>query len=314
MHSMITIHVMPRTRQPLPFGSRSSSTSPAIHTGAASGWRINTCCAMNASGPVRHFARSAARCEAIRSSGSRDEFATIVRQKISSASKPPSQIQGDANCRRCLMSSRPANDRSGKQHGILVQQAHTADGTEQEPQLRARAIENFQCDQRRAHPEERLENVHGQKQIEAKINRSDHHAHARQDHPEPPRAQFPRDRSREEHAQPCSHCRQKTQRMQRIAQGNAFKPRDHRDQRRLVDVTPRQMVTAREVIQLVSEVAVAPAHQHVCRKHDKRQPAQKRPFFRACTRRLPNRIVFRRTDPSIETPHGRERARAADVP
>ena len=51
---------------------------------------------------------------------------------------------------------------------------------------------------------------------------------------------------------------------------HAFEPSDHSDQRRLVDVTPIQMMTAREVVQFIDEITVTAADKHVHQEHQER--------------------------------------------
>src|SRR5262249_16349185 len=62
--------------------------------------------------------------------------------------------------------------------------------------------------------------------------------------PPPPKLRRPRQR------------RQKSNREQRLTQRISHRPRDHRDQRRLIDIAPSEMTAAGQEVQLVTQVPI----------------------------------------------------------
>jgi hypothetical protein len=87
-----------------------------------------------------------------------------------------------------LQSEQQANEetKAKDQHGMLVQQSNAANRAKHKPEPLACAIENLQDNQSRAHPEKRLECVHGQQRIESQVNRRNSYADAGQRDAESP--------------------------------------------------------------------------------------------------------------------------------
>lgn len=164
-----------------------------------------------------------------------------------------------------------------EQHGMLVEQANARDDTEEQPKFAAGAIEDFQHDKRGGHPEEGLEHVHGEQAVETEIHGRDHHADAGQKNAVATSAEFARDQAGEDETDASGDGRKKMQGRERVTERDALKPGDYGDERRLIDVAPREMVAAREVVKFVDKIAVAAANQHVRYEKQKRQPAQKCP-------------------------------------
>ena len=72
-------------------------------------------------------------------------------------------------------------------------------------------------------------------------------------------AEFASDQRREHHFRHSRQRRQQTNGRERLPQHRSHQPGDQRDQRRLVHISPVQMPAARQIVQLVDEIAVVPA-------------------------------------------------------
>ena len=166
---------------------------------------------------------------------------------------------------------------------MLVLEPYAREHAKQQPQTLVAAFDDLDGDKRGAHPEERLERIHRQQVVEAEIKRRRNHRNARQDLRVGPRAQLARNQPREQDLQPRCKRWQEAQRVQRISQRHALKPRGRRNQRSLIHVAPVQMMAARQVVQLVHKVAIAAIEQHVQRKEGQREPCHhsKASFLRA---------------------------------
>src|SRR5205085_7221798 len=105
-------------------------------------------------------------------------------------------------------------------------------------------------------PKQRLEDVHRQEVSEGEIERGDHGAERGERLRESRCAEASRDCAGEEHERGVGERGNDANGEERCAESVSNEPGEKADERRLIDVTPIEMLTAGEVVKLVAKVAV----------------------------------------------------------
>ena len=106
-------------------------------------------------------------------------------------------------------------------------------------------------------PEKRLERVHRKEAVEGEIRGRPENRAGREKLAVALGAQFAREDAGEKNDRCAREHGKQADRNERIAEGVALEPRDERDQRRLVDVAPGEVLAASHVVELVAKEAVA---------------------------------------------------------
>ncbi len=142
------------------------------------------------------------------------------------------------------------------QHAVFIFEADTGDRSEGQPQLRRCALDDQDRDPGTEQPEKRLEGVHGKEAVESEIGRREQNRRGGQKLRQKTAAEIARYAASEIHNCCSGDRRTKTQREERIAGRMANDPSNECDQRRLVHITPGEMLSASHVIQLIAEKSV----------------------------------------------------------
>ncbi len=180
---------------------------------------------------------------------------------------PAIQSQGLASTRRCGVSSRPTTMPAPKiEHGVFVFEAESRQDAEPDPEPLVAGFHDADHQPGAAHPEQRLEGVHGEQVIDSENTRRHQGREGGEALGKSLAAEFAGDQGGEGHLARSGHGGQETDRRKRVAQERPHDPGDQRNQRRLVHVTPIQMPAAGQVIQLVDEIAVMPSGVQVDQK------------------------------------------------
>src|ERR1700732_2209446 len=124
-------------------------------------------------------------------------------------------------------------------------------------QLRLIAVHRAQQKVNAAYPEKGLERVHGKAGAIAEDHRSHQHRQTRQQHREPPAAEFPRDQTGEDDLGAISERWQEPDRVQGIPKQKTADSQEERGQRSKVHIAPGEMIAGRDVIKFVAKIAVA---------------------------------------------------------
>jgi hypothetical protein len=179
----------------------------------------------------------------------------------SSSDGPPFDLPQREATWETTQSRRDTRDqRQGEEgHRMFVEQPDSDQRPEGQPQCRMGPAPQAHRHIRGSHPEEGLEAVHGQHAGEGGEYRRDQRGHRRRHLRRAPAAELPGHPSGEEDQQGASEGRKEADGEERIAESPAPERGDRRDQRRVIDIAPRQVLAAGDEVQLVDPVAVAPA-------------------------------------------------------
>ena len=171
---------------------------------------------------------------------------------------PASHGPAVSSVRRSDVRTMPAKSSGAEpQHADLVEQPQAQHHTERRPPAERAPFDDLQERVRAERPEEDVERVH---RIEV-VERQEHGRHERgghRQHQRPrPAAKLARHHPDQRNGGSAGERRHQPDRKQRIAEHGAHRPQDENAERRMVDVAGREAIGAREVIELVAEVAVA---------------------------------------------------------
>src|SRR5205085_9006037 len=142
-----------------------------------------------------------------------------------------------------------------EERGVLVLESEAREEAEEEPELLGAALKDHDGDVGHRHPEEWLEDVHGEVVADGEEERRDEHRQAGEELREEPAAEAPSHRAGERDEGGRREEREDPHREERRAEV-ASDPGVDGDERRLVDVAPVEVLAAREEVELVAEEAV----------------------------------------------------------
>ena len=163
--------------------------------------------------------------------------------------------------RAALRSQHQADHDAGAedQHGVLVFEADSRQDAEPDPEFRVAGLDDADEQVGATHPEQRLERVHGQQAVRGEECRRHQGRERRQALGKTLPAEFTRDQCGESNLGGAGHGGKEPDGGQGITEQRARQPGDHRNQRRLINVTPSQVPAASEVIEFVNKISVMPA-------------------------------------------------------
>ena len=159
---------------------------------------------------------------------------------------------------------RPADTRE-EHRGVLVHQAESRQGPEDEPQPRVAAPHDPDQGPHAAHPEQGLEGVHGEDAVGAQVDGRREHGQAGHALREAPASQLPGQDHGEGHEQRPGQGGDEAQDVERAAEEQG-QPGHEADHRGVIDVAPVQVPAAIQEVELVAEVAVAAGESSVDRE------------------------------------------------
>ena len=140
---------------------------------------------------------------------------------------------------------------------MFVKHADSRNPAEQEPQALRASIQNAQQDCGAKHPQYRLESIHGEKIVEGEINRRQQHGESGEHLREPSAAHLARHPPGEKHLGAGRQRGKEPQRKERVAEQRAGHAGDEGHQRRVVHVSPGEMLATSGVVEFVAEISVA---------------------------------------------------------
>ena len=135
---------------------------------------------------------------------------------------------------------------------MFVEQTDAGEDAEANPESLVAGVEETRHEKCRADPEERLEGVHGQDVEEQQVGRRRHHCERRQALRESAATELAGEHPRQNHQSGASQHRGQPDDPEIIAERQR-ESRDDGDQRWLIDVAPRQVPRAIEVVELVAK-------------------------------------------------------------
>ena len=160
------------------------------------------------------------------------------------------------------------------EHRVLVFEADSGDDAEGEPPFRRCAFHDAHHDPRAEQPEERLERIHREEAVEGEIRGRPKDRAGGEKLAVAPGAQLTREDTGKEYDGRARQHGKQPDRKERIAEGVALEPRDERDQRRLVDVAPGEMLATGHVVELVAKEAVARDARELRDELDRGEPGE----------------------------------------
>jgi hypothetical protein len=141
-------------------------------------------------------------------------------------------------------------------HGVLGLEARAREHAKPHPQLLISCLDDADHHIGAPCPEERLEGVHGQDVMEDQVDSRAGRTQGRERLRKTPAPQFARDHSSEPDQHKSGHRRQQMDGEHRGSEDVPRQPGGQRDEGRLVDVSPGEVLTAGHVIQLVAKIPV----------------------------------------------------------
>src|SRR5438477_5553223 len=173
----------------------------------------------------------------------------------SDSAKPDPLIEEDAP----LLGQQQADDDTKAEdgNGVFLFQAKTRNQAKPEPVSWTISVDGQDGEVGATHPQVGFETVCLQQASVGEVLRRNERADSAEEEGVTASSQFARDCSSLHDQQGGGECRDKANAAQGVTQQGAADVDQERDQRGLVDVSPRKVITAGNVIELVAEVAVA---------------------------------------------------------
>ena len=173
------------------------------------------------------------------------------------------------NTRRSGVSSRPTNKPNPSQSVlILFRSERPSARRKHRPQAIVAVLENPHQEPAGERPRENVQRVHRIVGVETQIERRQAGREHREHEPERPAAKAARHESHEQHGEGASSGWNQTNHFRRAAEERAHYGEQQDAERRMVDVTPRQVVGVRQVVELVAVVSDASADADVNKELD----------------------------------------------
>src|SRR5689334_3214364 len=157
--------------------------------------------------------------------------------------------------RRKKKSQKQSKGKDG--NGVFVFEAEAGNRAKSEPEFRILRVDHAQDDVSAACPKKRLESIHGELVVHDPPHRRSCGQRRSERDAETFRAQLARERGDKNYARGPGHRRPENQCGERSAQRVPPNPGNEWKKRRLVNVAESKMVSASQVIQRVTKVAVA---------------------------------------------------------
>jgi hypothetical protein len=164
---------------------------------------------------------------------------------------------------------------------MLVQKSNPRQHSKPDPQLRVSGPDHPDHNPRAPQPEQRLKRIHRKKIVDRQNPARREHANPCQRLRKNPSAHFLRDHHADRDFPRSRKRRQQSISSQRIPHHPPHHPSNPRNQRRLIDVSPTQMLAARDVIHLVPKNPVVAPRDQIHNHLHRRQRHNHRIFHQA---------------------------------
>ncbi len=141
-------------------------------------------------------------------------------------------------------------------YSVLIQDCDPGQNAYRNPQPLVATPCNTHQQKRESCPEQLIEGVHREQMRESKQNRSHQRSQRAKKHRPAPASQLARQQTSQNNRPNSGQRRQQPQRPKRSTYGVLQKPRDPSDQWRLINIPPRWMLSAGQVVKLIAKVSI----------------------------------------------------------